>query len=291
MTGMGGIGKSTLVRQAIAELDELPENLLFLSLSGRAQSIVSDDLRVSIHGISRLREESEADYFERKVSVLKKLGLSKKNLLILDDFAREIDADVQALLDLGWKTVILSRETRYRDFFSQLSIGPLDAEDEQKQLFEQNLGRSLESDEAPDFHKIRNFVEGHTLVLELLGRQIRCSFLSMEEAAELVEKRGFSQVSEDKIDFSRNQHFQYDSIRGIIQALFARDQLSDPERVVLKEVTLFYLSGLERDTEGLDRDRLEILEEEGWLTFDGHAFRMHPLIYEVVDAWDWQTAE
>lgn len=309
VTGMGGIGKSTLVRKAITgqNHEEQPDHLLFLSVAGRIQSIVADDSCVAIHGISRLKEESEADYFERKVSVLKTLGLSKSNLLILDDFEGEIDADVQALLDMGWKTMILSRENRYKEFFRHLPIGPLDSEEEQRQLFEQNLGRSLAEREEADFQRIRSLVQGHTLILELLGRQIRCSFFSLMEAADLVEKQGFSMVSEEKIDFARNQHFQYDSIRGIIQELFARNRLSDSERVVLKEVTLFYLSGLEieeagpdcnkdREAEGPDcnRDRLEIgreLEKQGWLTSDGQVFRMHPLIYEVVDAWEWQNPE
>lgn len=292
VTGMGGIGKSTLIRKAIVNMSEPPENVIYLSLQGRIQSIVTDDHSLVVHGITRLKEEAEEDYFQRKLAVLKEISRGKQNLLVLDDFSGEVDSDVQQLLDLGWRTIIISRETRYKDFFLHLPVGSIEGEGDQKTLFEICLGRAIAKSEESLFEIIRNAVEGHTLLLELLGRQIQYSYLNMQEAADLVKEEGFSRISPKKIDFAKDQSFQYDSIRGIIRTLFIKNSMSQAKRQLLKEITLFYLSG--REVSGFSANERKAgleLEQEGWIRNQAGIITMHPLIYEVVDGWEWNPAE
>ncbi|MDO4491549.1 MAG: hypothetical protein Q4B85_10825 [Lachnospiraceae bacterium] len=316
VTGLGGIGKSTLVRKWIALFRDQMDHLLLLDLEqASVRRRIASDESVSIHGISRQREETEREYCRRKMTALKALGEGCRNLLVLDNFSGEITGELQQLLQSGWKLILISRENRYREYFTHLELGELEAETEQRRLFESALNRQLSEEEMPYFRKIRTQVQGHTLILELLGKQIGSSHLTIREAEVLVRRKGFSAMSGQAVDHARDWHFQYADIREIIAGLFARNKLSSEKRLLLKELTLFYPTGMEFPQDGeknasdvercQDRERntsdiksLQIrenaaiqLEAEGWICRDSGLLKLHPLIHQVVDAWDWQEKE
>lgn len=66
------------------------------------------------------------------------------------------------------------------------------------------MGRKLEDDEAGKFDRMSEMVENHTLVLVLIARQIAKSFLTMDEALELIQKNGFSEMAPEKVAYMQD---------------------------------------------------------------------------------------
>lgn len=61
-------------------------------------------------------------------------------------------------------------------------------------MFESYLRRTIEPYEYPMIDCIIEKVQGHTLVLELIAKQIANSFLSISEAEKLMEKMVFQKL-------------------------------------------------------------------------------------------------
>jgi len=292
VTGMGGIGKSTVVRAFLSHYRQHFDHLLYLPFKNSLPQTLADDYAAGISTTSRDPNESFADYYKRKLLSFKNIVAGSNSLLVIDNYNGEVDGDLLDILQVGWKVILISRRTPPSDECTVLPISEINDTTALYCLFEHSLGRSLTSDELPFVDNIIRKIEGHTLVLDLIAKQLGASYMSIETASALVDEYGFANIAREKIAIQKDAVVTSQTIRNFITALFEANQLLDTKRSILKAVSLLDADGIDinllHELLGIAvKDATNELAADGWLQIDGKKLSMHPVIKEAVHCWVW----
>ena len=296
LTGMGGIGKSTLVREYIANCHEGFDAMLYLYYNGSIQKTIADDGQMRVNTIERMPEESTEDYFRRKVRVLRNLAVGKRILLVVDNFQGTPDEDFAAVLRIGWKVIVVNRREVPDTGYATLRLGAIADRENLYALFECYLCRELDDGEFGYLDEIIHAVRGHTLALQLIARQVECSHISIAEAAALLKEKGFSDIAPEKVDYVKDWQLHQDTVARIINVIFQADHMSDRKKALLKALSMFPAAGVDikvfsHMTALETKDPINELAREGWAQMEGNKLSLHPVIQEVVRRWEWSRTD
>lgn len=283
VTGMGGMGKSTLVRTFAGQ--EQLDSLLWLTWQGSLPRTLADDRAACIQGIRQEQGETLEDYYVRKLALFRELVTGTRALLVLDDHPGEIDSGLTELLNVGWKVVCISRKTP--EGCPVLPLGPIEDQQALYRLFETNLGAALEETDYPYVDTIIRQVQGHTLVLELMAKQIASSYLTVAQAARLAAEYGFSHMGAEKVSFRKDDSAHLETVQTILTALFQADSLSRERQDILKVLSLTDSGGVDMGLLDVSREESNGLVRDGWVVRSGTVLSLHPVIRETVGRWDW----
>ena len=291
VVGMGGIGKSTLVRHCIRQSDRL-DSVLYLDYLGSIERTICDDYAVHINAVQKDASETGTAYFDRKLGVLRELGRDKNCVLVIDNYTGDGSSAFPKLMQLGWRVLFLTRDRSLAEGYDTLEIGPI-SEDDLLSLFCKNVGHELNEEERRGAASIIRDVGGHTLVIELIAKQIGspvCS-LSISQAARIAANSGFSNIAAEKIGYQRDNVLYQNTIKQIISGLFHAETLPESQRTILKMLSLFGRTGVSVD--GLcemlalkNREDIRVLYHQGWIYVEDAVITMHPVIEEVVSNWE-----
>lgn len=295
VSGMGGIGKSTLLRAYLSRRRERWDTILYVHYRGSTEATVSDDGAVAINTLRREEAEAGARYFDRKLQKLRALVHGSAAILVIDNFTGPVDADFPALLSTGLQVVLLGREAPACQGFPALRLSAVSDRAALRRIFEANLGRAVADEEETAFSQILEQVEGHTLVLELIAKQIASSHITVAEAAALTRAHGFSAIAPEQVDYEKDSLQTRDTVGHILDALFGVHALSPAQRALMKTASLLGDDGLDiRQFQDIMKlpslDALNALVRDGWLVLSGDAISMHRVIQEAVRRWDWEPA-
>ena len=290
VTGIGGIGKSTLIRNYLHRSKSEYDVLVYLEFDGDFKRTFCDDMQLQISTVSRLNSESPDDYFDRKLSYFRNICAEKRVLFVLDNFSGKVTKDLSRVMDCGYDTVIVTRNQPPKNSFAFIEIGAITDTAELFRLVALNLERPLTKDERAAFAEIIERVQGHTLVIELIARQIAAGKLEIESALALIREHGFSRFSDVKIGNYKDGEEVYDTLSAIISALFDAGGMTPQERLTMQVLSLLDVRGLNadliRDIVRLDLSCVPQLNAQGWLYADS-VIRVHPVIAETVRNWEW----
>lgn len=97
LVGMGGIGRSEIVRMYLKRYDQEYDVVLWLPFEESLRRILLSDAAFPIEGMNRIDfpEDSDEDYFWRKLRILKKIA-DKRVLVVVDNFDVPDDPDLEA---------------------------------------------------------------------------------------------------------------------------------------------------------------------------------------------------
>lgn len=293
--GTGGIGKSTIVRNYIHRKKSEYDIVIYLEFNNSIISTFTDDRQLKISTVRKYPEESRQEYFSRKLETLKVICSDRDVLFVVDNFEGLITQEFSELINNGWDTLVVSRRTPPENSFISLEVTAISEPEDIFRLISLNLGRGLSNREKESFSEIIRLVEGHTLVLELIARQIKSENISVQETLELIEENGFSKFSDEKISNYKDNSEIYDTLSDIISALFDRGDMNDRFTVYMKILSLADSRGLDcsilQDIIKLeDNSILKKLAENGWI-YEGDVIRVHPVIAETVRQWPWPDSE
>lgn len=296
VTGMGGIGKSTVVSKFVQDNKNCFDQVIYLSWKESLEQTIADDREFGITGYEQEPEEEKAEYFIRKMKAVRRLAEKERILLILDNFEGNITDDFAELLKVNWKVILVTRRNMELSGYPVQKILPLQKTDEIYRLFENNLGRRLRTDETVLVSKMAEKVERHTLLLALIARQVANSHLNLEQAWNLAETYGVSQMAPEKVDYFQDGAERYDKISGILKALYDASGLSDEKKRCLKFFSLFDAPGISvGESRGVlqlgSLDAVNELHEEGWIRIQGERVQMHPLIHESIQQMEWSEKD
>lgn len=287
ITGMGGIGKSTVVKKFISDYSEQFDNVLFLQFKNTISETITDDLQLCVRGCEKDKEETTEEYFFRKMKVVCELTSETEVLLVIDNFDGIIDEAFSQLLKVHWKIIAVTRSDMHSSGFPFQKIESLDKKEDLYELFENCLGRKMETDEFYKFDRIAEIAEDHTLILVLIARQIARSFLTIDEALELVQMKGFSEMAPEKVDYMQDGIRKYEKVSAIIRAVYDVSVLTEEKKKCLKFFSLF--DQIETDIKQAGKllaletfDIVNELADSGWIEINGRNVRMHPLIQETM---------
>ena len=290
--GMGGIGKSTLVKRCIAESPDAWDAVLWLYDQGDLNGLIADDTQVQINTVSRTRGETSEEYCARKLQALGRLAESQHILMVLDNFDASHINQVRKLSTVGATILLISRERLPEGLYPAFRVGELD-EAGLKAMFGHYSHCDLsEPDNLEHFTRIITAIEGHTLLTELIARQIAGSYLDLETAGEMVAGLGLSELPEDKIDYIHDQTAYHGTLLKILDRLVEADQFSEQDRCCMKLLSLFNAPGIKASlfrqlTESKDVELVNGLEAAGWLKKEGSLLYLHPMMQEYIRTWPW----
>lgn len=292
VTGMGGIGKSTLVRSALIRCKPRLGSILYLSFDESLPKTISDDNTAVINTVSRNDKDSAEEYYKRKLRVFSSIAAESKTVLVVDNYSGELNKDVSDILNVGWKVIFISRKEPASDDYPVLPIAAISEQTDLRRLFEKNLKKPLHPENIPYVDNIIKRVAGHTQAVELIAKQVASSYLTIAEASELVDEHGFFEIAPEKLVFSKDNIEHTDTIHSIITALFEKDQLSLNMQSIMKILSLIGDKGIDilkfcSITEAGSKDDVNSLIRDGWIQVSGSTILLHPVIKETVHCWDW----
>ena len=292
ITGMGGIGKSTLVRGYVADHRSRFDVILYLYYNGSIQKMIADDSQLRVNIVEKMTEESTADYFRRKLRMLRDLAAGRRTLLVVDNFDGEPDEDFSAILDIGWKVIVVSRLEIPKTGYAALALKAISDRADLYDLFELYAGRDLDHEELDCVDEIIRRVFGHTLALQLIARQVACSHISVAQATALLREKGFSDIAPEKVDYVKDWRLYQDTAADIIGAVFQAGEMEEGKKALLKGLSMFSAAGvginafshmLSLDT----KDSINELAREGWVQIWEGLVSLHPVVREVIRRWEW----
>ena len=297
ITGMGGIGKSTLVRHCIRQCGKKLDSVLYLNYLGSIEKTICDDYAVHINSVQKDKSETDTAYFDRKLRILRELGKNKHCVLAIDNYTGDAGDAVPKLLQLGWILVFVTRDKSLCDGYEALAVGPLSEESDRLVLFSKNLGRELTEKESHSAVSIIRSVNGHTLAVELIAKQIGSPItgLTIDRAAEIAAAEGFSRIAAEGVDYQKDSVVYHRTIKQIISGLFEAESLPPSQRVLLKILSLFGQAGVSVDQgcemlELENKEDISALYHQGWIYIDDAYITMHPVVQEVVSSWELSDA-
>lgn len=291
LTGVGGIGKTTLVKNYIARYRTEYDVIAYLEYDGDMQHTFCDDMQLQISTVSRQDGEPLEDYFARKLKAFKRICGGRRVLFVLDNYTDRLTKDLSRIIDCGYDTIIATRQKPPKNSFAVLEVGAIADTSELFRLIALNLERQLTKDERICFEEIITLVQGHTLVLELIARQIAAGRLDIHTALDLIRENGFSRFSGEKVGNIKDGEEVYDTLSAIISALFKASAVDDTARLTLKILALLNVRGLETSLvekffPDIQQTTVSALSAEGWL-YDDNRIHLHPVIAETVRNWLW----
>jgi len=292
VSGMGGIGKSTVVRKFLKQTWDNFENIIYLYFNESLCDTFIDDIRFSINNCEKRVEETNTEYYKRKIKTARELVCQADSILIIDNYNGELNNDFTDILNVGWKVIAVTRKNIENMVYDTLFIHRLSDREDLYRLFCAKIGYGLSKEKIYKLDRIIDMIAGHTLALELIAGQIANSYLSIEQALELTEKYGFSGMAKEKVDFVKDGRRYYEKIEQIIRAVYDIGTINPEKRKILKIISLFdapgiWLRELQRLLHLESFDEINELRNTGWINIADECAVLHPLIQETIQQVEW----
>ena len=282
--GMGGIGKSSLVKTFCFQHRHQFDDFLYLYYEGSLkQMLVKDDI-VCLSSVQRHVSESYEEYYQRKLLALRHYLQEHQVLVVVDNFEFQANDEWVEFTQLGWNVIVVSREEPPFMLSHCLEVRPLQDERDCSTIFSYALGHHLNEEELL-FLKSLN---GHPLLIEFMGKQL--AYLK-DDGYELIKESLFIE-SQDKIWYQKDKQIYYDSIHHVLSKLFVSNKLSDEQQMVLKLIWIYGKAEIQEHyfkllNQNVAQKTFIELNRLGWIQLRQGIISMHPLIQEVVKKYTW----
>ena len=288
LSGIGGIGKTELVKQYASKNREEYNIILFAKYEGSIKNLVCNEIKID--GIVRSEEENEEAYFERKINVLKEL-VTLKDLIIIDNFDVNFDKDLEKLLECTCKFIITTRED-FRDYnYPQISVDKIDSMDEIMQLFTIYNNIKYTEKEKNVIKKIIKLVDYHTMTVELIAKYLRDMNNSPIELWEKFKKNeGITNTEVLHVKQRKDGHMCSESVNSHLGTLFDISEFDIYEKEIMGSLSLFAGIRIKRTrfeqickVEKV-RYKLGKLIKSGWIEFNevSEKVSLHQVIQDVI---------
>lgn len=276
LSGFGGIGKSTLAKQ-YAQINCDPQALYDTAVFCRYQENTSLKQQ-----IAHLSMNQDCKGYDQRLA-----AMDERTLLILDNYDVASPAeDWETLTSLPCHLLVTTRA----DFSSltgegqvvQHRVDILDF-DELVELFEKNAGVSITQEEFSVLREIFGAIGSHTLLAELLAKQMKESCLSLEQ----LRKNLFDQP--EPVCYQKDGSAREDTIRQALSRVFSLVNFTEDEKQTMRYI--WTLNGIEVDkndyrewTGTKNLKTLNRLIRLGWVQEQDTTglLALHPLVDEVV---------
>jgi len=278
LNGMGGIGKSALAMR-FADCNSAHYSSIQIVSSEFQHSFESVVLAMRF---DKLKDENEApkERYQRRLELLQRLD--ERTLIIIDN-VDDPWKDIQKFYDnqreMKFHLIITSRLT---DVFRKRFCLPVSSlsDGEQRELFIHHYGMAPEEQlDSPILDEILRYIEGHTLLIELIAKTMYNESGSFGEMLEWL--RG------QKADHGFMEDGERKSVKEVIRNVLFRNRLDDEQRGLLYRLAFLPTEGISRRL-FLRRlccsanGPLSLLEGRSWVIREGDWIRVHPVIRDAV---------
>lgn len=290
ISGIGGIGKTELVKKYVKEYVE-------------NNTKTSDD----IFNVIYLKYDKDSNLSSILRSVEKEMPIAEEyavfnnpqTLVILDNFDTENDEGLDDFLSRGCKKIITTRYNGFEAYESKeiitLDVLPYQ---EQYKLFKTHYGYDIDAeDENVNF--ILNFISGLTVFIPILAKQCGASKIDLADMCEKLKEGGVASFK-DSEKFNINKDY-ISSTPGnaleLARVIFKIAALEDKYITVLRNLSLLQFMYVNADkykefcmnktNENLDKlnDLIAknwVIENRSSLSPKENTFELHPIINDLV---------
>ena len=135
LMGMGGIGKSEVVRMYLKRHAQDYDVMLWVSFEHRLCCTLASDTAVPIQGLSQadFPEDSDWDYFQRKLRILKEMA-DRRVLLAVDNFDVPDDPDLESFTSGEYAVIFTTRCHQDSGCLPEIDIWPVVDRGEQMKM-------------------------------------------------------------------------------------------------------------------------------------------------------------
>ncbi len=283
--GMGGIGKTEIVKQYIHIYQKEYHTVLFLKYNSSIKDMIINEKELSISNFSKNEEETEEEYFIRKLEKLKNVT-DEKTLFVVDNFDTENDENLEELINGKYKIIFTTRNDFEYLGYPVIKVTPFEKKEEQMKLFEHHYKRPLKEEDKNDIYQIFELIGGHTLTIELIAKLMNSKRIKSYEMLSTLKNKGISSHIEGTINHG---FLKANTIYGYIDLLFDTSKLSQEEIRILSNLWMFPSSGFDLETfasliELEDCSLIDTLIKKSWISYDFYldTIALHPVIREVI---------
>lgn len=278
VTGMGGIGKTEMTRQALAVLAK--EELFSRMAWVQYENSLASSLRMAFDGLDGVAEENVLSTVREKLEA----PYQGRTLLLIDsvDMPPEADEGLREIEHWGCDVLVTTRFP-LGDGFRNIAV-PLLSEEASRALFVQHdpYLKGMGSEETEALHQVLSRVAGHPLAIILLAHLAKMKRWTMAQLLEELDR-----ISPEGLRLAGGK---FSAIAQKIAQMVSTDALTDRERQVLAVFATFPAWTIPvRDALTLLRDfgtedellsALETAADYGLLTSNWRGYAMHPVLAE-----------
>ena len=229
--GIGGIGKSELAKHYALKYSNEYDAVIFVRYVDSIIATVTNDRSFPVVNLSRGDDESDEDYFKRKIGILQKI-CTPRHLIILDNFDTDECDDLDELTSLNCKFLVTSR-VDFEDIFPQYEVSVFDEFENLQKLFCHYS--KCENDEFSD--NIIIALDGHTMAVELVSKQISVNEMSPKDMYEKLCENGIY-ADENKVKNFKDGSIKSKAAYSHIEVLFSIFGLNENEKQILRYISL-----------------------------------------------------
>lgn len=281
ITGIGGIGKTALLKQLLWRCctNRLADKLALVS--------GEDGIRESfVHAFPGFQRQDPSEVFPQILHLLEREAQTGKLLLLIDDFPTtdEDTEDITALSKLPCAVIITSRRESLAGFTSLRLASP--GLSTSALIFRDNYGLPLKNEDRIALQELlQDETLRHPLTLRLLSRAARSKGWSITQLTEQMHK-GFSTLSWQERDRTIRLSTVYRQLYALSQIHPTCQNLAElftllPRDSYSPEFLGTHFTNLTDDPETLTQ-KLGTLVSGGWLERTGDGYAMHPLIAQCL---------
>lgn len=278
VTGMGGIGKTEMTRQALAALAK--EELFSRMAWVQYENSLASSLRMAFDGLDGVAEENVLSTVREKLEA----PYQGRTLLLIDsvDMPPEADEGLREIEHWGCDVLVTTRFP-LGEGFRNIAV-PLLSEEASRALFVQHdpYLKGMGSAETEALHQVLSRVAGHPLAIILLAHLAKMKRWTMAQLLEELDR-----ISPEGLRLAGGK---FSAIAQRIAQMVSTDALTDRERQVLAVFATFPAWTIPvRDALTLLRDfgtedellsALETAADYGLLTSNWRGYAMHPVLAE-----------
>lgn len=289
LSGVGGIGKTSLAEEYARRHADRYSARQLIALEPGFTSYAELLMAVQFDGLGNEAAADREQLLEERIKYL--CSLDSSTLLVFDNIDRDLEdyrLFRQLLRDSGAHIIVTTRLQEAFPEGIEMAVSTLSPED-QLGLLEKSMGRPFREREERAAQEICRRLDGHTFVIQLLGRAIRKQEISCTQMLEKIQGlTGFAALDEEvrvqKDDFNRSTQI----LRYIREILFSLEPLNAYQQDLLRFLTLLPFEGVARtlltDILALDAAVLSDLADRSWIQHDTDrdVIRLHSVIREAI---------
>lgn len=278
--GIGGIGKSELVKQYMLSRRGKYVNMLFVTYSSNLRDLVCDKTQIEISSMEQSPDENDEIFYNRKLKALRSIA-DENTLIVVDNYDVDYDPDFDSFTQGNHRIIFTTRNNH--SGCKTVFVKPFDNPEKAYDIFLRNCG-GVSEDDKPYIMELLKKIEYHTYTIELLAKQMNASFLTGKEILEMYESGNMASTGMEQIEGRKHA----DSAFGHILSLFSMSKLTENDKQILRELSLMGIQGVPaqrfKEWAGLDSfNDVNKLINQSWIRREsGQLLSLHPLVCEVV---------
>ena len=280
LTGMGGIGKTEIAKSyANIHLNDY-DAIVYKRYNGSLKEILND---ISLQNCNYDKNDRNYESYVRD-------SLNERILLVIDNFDVEYDEYLMRVLSLNCKLLFTSRINRQEELndskYCFISINEMPRSD-QMSVFIQNCQSSLTESDKGIIEKILDTINGYTLLIPLIAKQISKGLETLSELADNLKDAGIRGAAHGKVRHLKDGTQLAGNIYEILREVLKIGDTDEKEKYVICSLCL--LNGIKinritfEKTIGRDyTDTIEDLKRNGVIFCDAENYLSIHMILNTV---------